>query len=110
MDRVEIVVVGLYAPANRREKPQFLADLARIPLHDKQLWLGDLNAVANPALDSSNPGRHADWNYGPLMAQHHLVDLFRHKQPTSRRFTHQSAAWASWSRLDYVLVSDTLVD
>lgn len=78
------------------------------------VWMGDFNMTMNPFLD--RPVQTTDivtetrqTRLSRRLAEFALIDVWRHRNPTARAYTCHSISHATMSRIDYILVSKTLL-
>ena len=115
IDEKKVLIEGIYGP--NLDCPTFYSDqlFRRVLDWDPEyvIYAGDWNIVLDPELDCRGY-RHQN---NPLartellnkINEFNLVDIFRHLNPTSRKFT-----WKKWdstkaARLDYFLISNSLL-
>lgn len=75
---------------------------------------GDLNAALIPRLDTSAGKSSVSpaslTKIRTIFAELSLVDMWRVLQPSTKDYTYYSPAHSSYSRLDYIFISQTLLD
>lgn len=109
----EITLVSYYAP--NRHPEAFLSHLFKVVETCKfgtVILCGDSNTTVFPFLDKSPPVSNPDthkWTLQSLLTAHNLVDTWRELNPTSRNFTHYSYPYKSFSRIDHVLTSSSMI-
>lgn len=114
-----VTVASLYAP---NDKPlQFLDEcLAELQTFRTGPIIlgGDLNCFTDRHLDHSGPKtvrgrgtstRGAWGNLHTILAKYGLTDVWRHQHQGEKDFTYFSSRHSSFSRIDYLLVSDNLL-
>ena len=111
----KITLVNIYAPNYRQA--EFLTSL--IPLLSKYigdpiLFGGDLNLVANPLLDRSSRPLPADGALSAaledLLKMIGVTDCYRCVNPSSREYSFYSKVHNSYSRIDYLFLSNSLIE
>lgn len=112
LDGSRFLLCNIYAP-NISSKDFFLHLLAELyPMGDKPLILGgDFNIVSTPKLDRSSSVRHARpprIGIPYLKKRLHLMDAWRTLHPLEREYTCLSAAHGTFSRIDHMLISESL--
>lgn len=90
-----------------------LAFLARNP-STPAVWMGDFNMVMNPALDrplqeGSPRSSLQHTRLSRLLTEFALTDVWRWHNPSTRAYTCHSVGHHTMSRIDYVLVTNTLL-
>uniref|UniRef100_A0A3B1IT35 Reverse transcriptase domain-containing protein n=1 Tax=Astyanax mexicanus TaxID=7994 RepID=A0A3B1IT35_ASTMX len=111
--REKVVLVNVYAPnfddvefANRL--------LSNIPFLNTHLLIlgGDLNCVFDPSLDRSNPRNLTQsamsTTFADFMNQNGLVDPWRYRNPSVKKFSFFSQVHCSYSRIDYFFIDSAL--
>lgn len=113
VDNSRLILCNIYAP-NIYSKAFFLHLVTKLySLRDRPLLMGgDFNIVSSPCMDRSSTQRtmnRAPKVGIPYINKHlHLLDIWRALHPLERDFTCLSAAHATLSRIDYLLVSEAL--
>uniref|UniRef100_A0A8C5QNH5 Reverse transcriptase domain-containing protein n=1 Tax=Leptobrachium leishanense TaxID=445787 RepID=A0A8C5QNH5_9ANUR len=113
-----VTLVNVYAP-NTPDKhfwEALQADLDRHALGEI-LMCGDFNAVPCPAVDRSRPsanqtptmGTRQDVLFGSFLNQRALIDVWRVSHPSTKDFTFYSNPHGSYSRIDNILISPSLL-
>jgi len=91
---------------------QFISVLINRPPRTNYIIGGDWNAVLSNDLDKGGAGAHKNKKCGSLikeaMEELGLIDIFRTKNPSSRKYSHFNKTSKSCSRLDYFLISSSL--
>lgn len=117
-------VINLYAPNNEMARLNFLKDIKnRLDKEDREIYKGkiilggDLNLVQDEHLDRkggtqnfSNLYKLGITTLTGIKEEHDMVDLWRLKHPTTKRFTWRQKNPLISSRLDVFLVSTLLSD
>lgn len=113
----ELALCNIYAP--NESNPNFfkgIVDMLRQT--DTREWIigGDFNLVLNPQLDRKSQrtpvvSTSSEEAVREMMREHDLVDIFRTLHPNLERYTWHGRAkrQGSASRLDFFLISDSLV-
>ena len=110
-----ILIQGIYGPNN--DDPDFYSDLC---FNIAQLWdvnysvfVGDWNIALNPEIDTRNYRNYnnprARSELKNKIQELNLIDIFRELNPSERRFTWKKWGEEKYSRLDYFLVSSSLL-
>uniref|UniRef100_A0A8C5MBP3 Reverse transcriptase domain-containing protein n=1 Tax=Leptobrachium leishanense TaxID=445787 RepID=A0A8C5MBP3_9ANUR len=113
-----VTLVNVYAP-NTPDKPfwdALHADLDRFASGDV-IMCGDFNAVPCPAIDRFRPtadpsltgGSRQDAMFGSFLTQKALIDIWRVSHPSTKDFTFYSNPHGSYSRIDNILISPSLL-
>ena len=104
------LLVSVYAPSADVHRSQ-IENILRPLMHQypNHVLGGDTNCIMCPELDGANLQTDNEW---PWLRRRvtsdppHLIDTFRHFQPTERSFSRYPAPYrASSSRLDHILLS-----
>ena len=109
----KVLLVNVYAPnfddvefANRL--------LSNIPYLNTHLLIfgGDLNCVFDPILDRSSPRNLSQSamskTFSDFMKQNGLIDLWRSRNPSTKKFSFFSQVHHLYSRIDYFFIDSTL--
>lgn len=78
------------------------------------VWMGDFNMTMTPALDRLAPSiANTDESqhtrlYG-ILADFALIDIWRHRYPTTKAYSCFSASHNTMSHIDFILISKTLL-
>ena len=110
----KIAFVSVYAPSTF--DPMFFPNLTRalLELSEYKLVMGmDANAVIKAADDRSSrrevgSQKHASLALRRFMSDLSLIDLYRFFKPNSKEFTFFSNRHKTYSRIDYILVSNAI--
>ena len=106
----DIVVGSMYVPAGRGQKRKYLLELPGVLHEDLCVLGGDLNVVADPAIDkfpSKNEKASKDWEIlASKLQQWDVSDLHSRLNPGVVQLTHwqNTQVGAVGSRIDYLLV------
>ena len=113
-------LVNIYAPNSKRDKAVFFEhlhnkfDLIGIDKSDPLLIGGDWNTILSPILDKSGGKELEDETVTnemkTILIDFDLIDIWRLKHPTTKRFTYRQKKPLIQTRLDYFLVSNILID
>lgn len=108
-------VINVYSP--NQDQQQFLSSVvSRLKRFctTNMILGGDLNATLIPRLDSSTGKSSISptslTKMRTLLADLSLVDVWRMLHPSTKDYTYYSPAHTSYSRLDYLLISQSLLD
>ena len=117
MDRQEILLVGVYAPAldNQVEKCSFLTELRDILLGcntQRTILSGDFNIkLGNLDTDNTNfKVTRSCTKLTDLIAEFSLEDAWRSQHPGTRKYTWRRSNPLQQSRIDYTFISDVLLN
>uniref|UniRef100_A0A670KGI2 exodeoxyribonuclease III n=1 Tax=Podarcis muralis TaxID=64176 RepID=A0A670KGI2_PODMU len=110
-----INVVSVYAP--NAKSTEFFGKLESMLLElepYKLILLGDWNGVPTPSIDRSENQRNANRgklpnSFNELVENLDLIDIWRHRNPTTKQFTHYSEPHQSWGRIDQIWVTRAMV-
>uniref|UniRef100_A0A670KA66 Endonuclease/exonuclease/phosphatase domain-containing protein n=1 Tax=Podarcis muralis TaxID=64176 RepID=A0A670KA66_PODMU len=92
------------------QSAEFFEKLEHILLEldaQKLILLGDMNGVPAPDMDrsekkgKSNRGK-LPKSFNDMEENLDLTDIWRHKNPTIKQFTHYSEPHQSWGRIDQI--------
>ena len=110
----KITLVNLYGPNN--DRPIFFKHISKCIEdidNDETIICGDFNCVLNPQLDYHNykaiNNPKAREKILELMNTKDLVDPFREKFPTQKKYTWKKRNPCKQARLDYFLISESLM-
>ena len=113
-----IFLINIYGP--NKDNPQFYEDIEKLIItntSDYILICGDLNITLDPTKDSINYTAKFSTNNPKsrkkileIMENHSLVDVFRNLNPTLQHYTWRKPNSDKKARLDYFIVSNTLMD
>jgi len=103
--------ISIYAPSHF--DPQFFSAVTKtlLSIQDCFLIIGaDMNAVVDVSLDRSCVQNYSGSSLSSIelckfMSDLSLIDIYRIFYPTKRQYTFYSARHKSYSRLDYILIS-----
>lgn len=105
---------NIYAP--NKEEPDFFHGINKI-IGDREgqlILAGDFNQVTDGIIDKSKPGGRSsprDREAIHLLTEDHsLVDIWKLVNPSSREYTFYSNCHKTYSRIDFGLISKSLVD
>ena len=112
-----MTIANIYGPSDR-DNPDFFNDVFNIieQIGNRQVvTAGDWNTILNPELDARN---YRSFNPKPRsrraiienMDKFNLIDIFRKVFPTKRAYSWRRFNTIQQSRLDYILLSDSLID
>ena len=108
-------LINIYAP--NTDEPEFFAkikDIITESTADYSIICGDFNLLLNPPIDSinytniNNPSARRE--VLNMIENHELQDSFRYLYPDQRRYTWRRKNPTKHARLDYFLVSRSLMD
>ena len=112
---ISVRLINIYAPNN--DPPQFFHSLKNYIEENNQSYLilcGDFNLVLSPSLDSNNyiniNNPKSRKKLIEIMNIHSLEDSFRYIHPNLRRYTWRRKNPIKQARLDYFIVTNTLLD
>ena len=115
---VTLLLINVYAPNITTKQSLFFQTLSDLIAEDepsapdcKILLGGDFNVTLDPALDCSggNPALKESVKFlENIMMENDLVDIWRIRNPDSKKFTWRQKSPIIQRRLDYWLISDTL--
>ena len=111
----KILIDILYGP--NQDTPSFYSDLAFKKIQDWNpdfsIFSGDFNVVLNPQKDTKNyqhvNNPHAMQALQNQIQQYNLIDIWRELHPDERKYTWQKYNENKQSRLDYFLISASLL-
>ena len=109
-----ITLVNIYGP--NRDNPDFYSKINK-KIEEQNLtniiWAGDWNLVINPNLDyhnyKHNNNPRAQEKVIEVMNERELVDVWREMNPEIMQYTWRRLRPLQQSRLDFFLISDTLI-
>ena len=112
---LNLKLINIYGP--NKDEVSFYNSLNQ-NLNDNEqdyiLWCGDFNMTLNPELDSYNYSNINNPNSRcvtlDIIKDHSLFDLYRHFHPDTRRYTWRRYKPLKQARLDYFIVSESLID
>ncbi len=121
MNDINFLVIGIYAPANAKNRPvfyeQLLEKLCEIPHYsDVILLLGDFNLVEDPAVDRSfQPIVPVTADRGlmhlkPIIDLLAIRDIYRFLSPSGRDYSFFSKSHLTQSRLDRIYANQAVID
>lgn len=102
VDRLELVVVGLYLPppaSSMRLLNQLISKIAAFAT-DNVVILGDLNLVPNSGVDRLSPVAGSSSELLFWAEAFNLTDVWRWHNPSQRAYTCHSASHKTFSRID----------
>lgn len=111
---IRTVLCNIYAP--NKEEPDFFHEVNRVigNMQGQVILAGDFNQVMDGLIDKSKPsGRSSprDRTAIHMLAEDlSLVDIWRLVNPREREYTFYSHCHKSHSRIDFFLVSNSLID
>ena len=111
----KILLECLYGP--NQDSPEFYTDLAFRKINDWSpdfsIFAGDFNVVLDPSIDTKNYQQINNPNamraLKDQIQQNNLIDIWRELHPDQRTFTWQKYNENKQSRLDYFLISASLL-
>lgn len=114
LNGLEVLILAIYIPPPFQfhvinEGLDFMAQFPTIPA----LWMGDFNAVLDNHLDRTSLTSPIDntpspTRFGKLLGEMGLIDAWRSRHPLTKEFTCFSATHNTMSRIDLILISNTL--
>ena len=115
LESMTLNLITLYAPNN--DDPSFFKDINQLLTNtpaDYAIICGDFNLVLNPEKDTKNY-KHTNNPKArecvlSIISEHNLTDIYRDRNPDSRRFTWHKRRPLKQARLDFFLVSTTMSD
>ena len=110
-------IANLYGPSER-DNPEFFINIFQIieNMGNRQVvTAGDWNTILNPNLDarnyrSFNPKPRSRQVIAEKMENLELIDIYRKVYPAKRAYSWRRFNTIQQSRLDYILVSDSLIE
>ena len=116
MNDCNYTVINVYAP--NTDSPEFFQDIQKYIANqesDLVIWGGDFNVTLNTNIDRSTIMGECNTNAQKQLIEvinsEKLVDCWRNCNPNEKRFTwHRSAPNWSWSRIDFFLISECLIN
>ena len=115
IQNMKLCIANIYCP-NVDDPSFFHSFFTSLSDHSDSTLLigGDLNLVLDPTMDRlSNTGTQRNWQSTKIIKQYMkdfgLCDAWRSHHPSIKDYTFFSPAHQSYSRLDYFLVSSTLL-
>jgi len=115
-----LYIVNLYAPNTEQTKAVFYAylqtviDKCGISKNDNMIIGGDWNTILAPELDKSGGvdrvGETVTTEMKHLILDYGLIDIWRVKNPTTKRFTYRQRRPLVQSRLDYFMITNRVCD
>ena len=118
IDGSPVILVNYYASNYEADQVRLLNDLTHVfdqletTANTGFLWGGDFNTIFDISLDADGGSPQlyikSVAKLLSMMSKNDLSDIFRIRQPDSRRFTWQRETPFLQIRLDYFLVSDSL--
>ena len=111
----KILIEGVYGP--NRDDPAFYSDEVFKKLNEWNpsyaIYAGDWNIALDPNLDTLNYNNYnnprARAQLLNKMAEFGLIDVFRELHPTERKYSWKQWGGHKFSRLDYFLISNSLL-
>ena len=114
------VLLNIYGPNKEKDKATFFSCILNhlitmnIALDENIIAVGDWNCIFNSDLDKSG-GRQFCSNLAPdslkkLISDLDLVDIWRVRYPTRKRFSFRQKKPLVQTRLDYFLITDAMQD
>ena len=106
---------SIYMPAQSGERKQYINVLKQYPEISMDIFAGDCNVIANPALDHSLGNRTVadrDWpDFRKVMQTWSLTDLLRAQDGQLKQFTHwqNTENEVTVTRIDYMFTSTAWV-
>lgn len=115
MSNMKIIFVSAYSPADYDKK--CYSELSNLLMNSSDYYLvigADMNTITDPMLDKSNPRvGSAQLSCSKALQQYmldlNLVDVWRFSNPGAKKYTFFSNIHKSYSRIDYIFVSSTLI-
>ena len=107
-------VINIYSP--NQDQLQFSSVISRLKKFSTTNMIlgGDFNAALIPRMDTSTGKSSlslaALTRLRSLLSELSLTDVWRVLHPSGRDYTYFSPAHSSYSRLDYLLISQSLLD
>ena len=115
-----MTIINVYVPNNEADQVSFLEKLHNLmskkslSVLDDIVMAGDWNVIRDSNLDKSggnyNVKRKSVSKIEDIMSQFGLNDVWRIKNPNTRRYTWRQNKPLIQCRLDYILISDALYD
>ena len=112
---LNVKIINIYAP--NTDSPEFFSEIDNILYENNQdytIVCGDFNLVLNPLMDARNylnlNNPQARQTLLNTIETHNLCDIYRQKHPTIKRYTWRRTKPIKQARLDYFIISETLVD
>jgi exonuclease III len=115
-----LYIINLYAPNTEQAKSVYYAHLQTvidkygISKNDNMIFGGDWNTILTPGLDKSGGvdrvGETVTTEMKHLLIDYGLVDIWRVKNPITKRFTYRQKRPLVQSRLDYFMITNRICD
>uniref|UniRef100_H3A490 Endonuclease/exonuclease/phosphatase domain-containing protein n=1 Tax=Latimeria chalumnae TaxID=7897 RepID=H3A490_LATCH len=111
--QMPVTFISIYAP--NIDTPSFVQDFLLQLTQYPMPWIigGDFNCVLDNEIDrrSKNPGKGSLMAkaFSTMMTDYNLVDIWRFCYPTSQVYSFHSRVYNSFSRLDWCLISRSLI-
>ena len=110
-----ILLEGIYGP--NRDNPLFYSDEAFKKLSEwnpsHAIFVGDFNIALNPTIDTlnyqSNNNPRARLKLLEKIEEHGLIDIYRELNQTERKYSWKQWGSQKFGRLDYFLISNSLL-
>lgn len=115
IDGITMLILAWYVPPPYSSEV-ITAGLAYMAMYPTvpAVWMGDINMTMNPSLD--RPIQQGTRDIGSreprlsrMLTEFALVDVWRYQHPNTRAYTCHSTSHGTMSRLDFILVSKTLL-
>jgi len=118
----DVILLNIYAPTSEQEQVKFYSDIdslldGHIDRLDKCIIGGDMNIIRDPSVDRKGGNFKETANYRKVMENidsmmevYDLCDVWRIKNPDSRRYTWRQKRPSISSRLDMWFISNALQD
>ena len=113
-------IINIYVPNVEKDKNIFFRSLNNtilsneIDINDPLLIAGDWNTILDPSIDKTGGKTIISDSVGPemrnLINNFELVDVWRDQNPNTRRYTYRQRKPLIQSRLDYFMVSHSMID
>ncbi len=122
IDSVDLQLLNIYAPNKEKEQLKFYQSVNNLlqkhkSANEKVIVGGDTNVIMNPVMDrkggsflETNEYKKVRKEIDRLIDRNNLCDIWRNRNPDSKRFTWRRQNPQIHSRLDIWLVSDVCQD